>query len=175
MSQDSVNSINSTNAASSTSSVSSTSISSNQPLTAATKQQLEALGIDTTGIKTEAQGQAALFSAQASSSSAQKPEHKGGGGMSEIKAQAQQLASEVGVSVSSTDKIDDILSKISDKISQLQAAAGNDETKLAQISQYQSQLQSISASMSSMQASHAQLSNSMSSMASYNKIYQNLS
>lgn len=159
---DSINAVNSTSAASSASSTS-------NKLTAATKAQLEALGVDTTYIKTESDGQIALKQAQASQT--QKAQANGGSSASKesIKAQIQSLASQVGVSVSQTDKPEDILTKISEKISSLRAEAGNDQSKLAQIEQYQQQYESLSGQMLSMQTSQAQLAASMSGLANYNK------
>lgn len=173
MSNDSINSINPT---ASTSSIGASSSTNTQKLTAATKVQLEALGVDTTNITTETQGQAALKAAQANQEAhhASKGAHKGNSSMDSIKAEATSLASQVGVSVSNTDKVDDILSNISAKISEMQAGAGDDKAKLAQVQQYETQLEAISAEFSKMQSSQQQLSSSMSSMASSNKLYHNL-
>lgn len=172
MSNDSISSVSTTSSLNSLSSAS----TANQPLTAATKAKLDALGVDTTSIKTETQGQVALSAAQ-TKQEAQKSAHSHQGGnssMESIKNEAKSLASQVGVSVSDEDKVDDILSKVASKISELQVAAGTDETKLAQVQQYQSQYDSISSSLSNMQAAKAQLSSSMDNMASYNKMAHGL-
>lgn len=150
-------------------------ISNSTKLTPATKAKLEALGVDTTNIKTEAEGQRILKIVEAKQEEVQKTHiSKGVSSATSIRAEATQLASEVGVSVSNDDKIDNILSKISDKINELRINIGNDQSKLAQINKYQSQLEAISSEFSNMQTSKIQLSNGMNALASYNKIYQNL-
>ncbi len=67
-----------------------------QVLTAQTKIQLQSLGIDTTNITTETQGQAALKSSQNS----QQPQHSGGSNsaMESLKEAAVSLAQKVGAS-----------------------------------------------------------------------------
>lgn len=145
-------------------------------LTPETKAKLEALGIDTTNIKTEAEGQAILKAAEVNPKEIQKAHApKGCSSIDSIRAEAIQLASKVGVSVSGNDKIDDILNKIAYKINELKVSAGHDQNKLAQINQYQSELDLISSEFLSMKSSHAQLSNGMDALASYNKIFQNIS
>lgn len=144
-------------------------------LTAATKAKLEALGIDTTNIKTEAEGQAILKAAEAKPEEIQKIHApKSSSSINSIKAEVIQLASEVGISVSSSDKIDDILNKIAYKINELIVNAGNDQNKLTQINKYQSELDTLSNELSNMESTHTKLSNSMNTLALYNKIYQNI-
>lgn len=120
-----------TSAISSISSVSvasSSSASSSSALTEDTKKKLEALGIDTSNIKTETEGQQKLKEAQAAQASAQqKPQSNTS--MEIVEDNAKSLASKIGAVVGNDDKIDDIFDKISTKISDLKASAGNDETK----------------------------------------------
>jgi len=160
----------------SASSVSTASSSSTTKLSAATKSKLEAMGIDTTNITTEVQGQTALKAAELKKEAAAQKAGGAQGNSSEasIKADAKSLASQVGASVADDDSIDDIMSKISSKIRELRASAGTDESKLAEIEGYQTQLDSISSTYSAMQTSQAQLSSSMSGLASYNKASLNL-
>lgn len=144
-------------------------------LTAATKAKLEALGIDTTNIKTEAEGQAILKAAEVNPKEIRKVHApKSYSSIDSIRAEAMQLASKVGISVSGSDKIDDILNKISYKINELKVCAENNQNKLTQINQYQSELDSISSEFLNMKSSHTQLNNGMDALASYNKIYQNI-
>lgn len=143
-------------------------------LTDETKAKLKALGVDTTNITSEAQGQIALVQAQAKKEVAHKSKTGENQPQEAIKSEAQSLASELGVTVAKGDSIDTILSNISNAISKLQADAGSDETKLSAVKNYQAKYDSISSSYTSMQASHSKLDKSMSSLASYNKIYQNL-
>lgn len=146
-----------------------------EKLTAATKAALEALGVDTTSILTEAQGQTALKSAKAQAEAPQQAQapHKNSS-MAEIKDEAKQLAAKVGVSVSDNDKIDEILTKISAKIESLKSAAGGDKTKTSEIDGYQAQLESITNSLNSTKSAQSQLSASMNNMAMMNKILLNL-
>lgn len=152
-----------------------------QVLSPQTKLQLQSLGIDTTNIKTEAQGQTALQSSQNSQTQGtQQAPPSGGGGnsaMESIKEEAVSLAQRVGVSVSSNDKIDDILDAIAGALSQLQAQAVNDPQKAAQIAQFQTEYQSLCQSVSdaqssqqnsSVQSASNQIQSGMNGLASYN-------
>ena len=160
-----------------------------QALSAQTKSQLQSLGIDTTNITTETQGQAALQSSQGSQQSqntqqtqgTQQSSHAGGGNsaIQSIKNDAIALAQKVGASVGSNDKLNDILSSISQALSNMQAQAANNPQKLDRVnacqSEYQSLCQSISSVQSSMEASKAQsqagasqIQGSMNGLAIYN-------
>jgi len=168
-------SINSISGAGAASSIASGSSSSAQKLTDDTKKKLEELGVDTTGITTEAQGQIALLQAQQAQGG--EKAHSGGGGkeaMENIKSQATALAAKVGVQVSSDEKISDIMAAIGPAIDAKVSAAGNDQTKIAEVQELQSEYDSISSSLSNMQAQHqakqAQLTGSLEGLANYNKI-----
>ena len=166
-----------------------------QPLSPQTKAQLDLLGVNTSNIKTEAQGQTALQSAQSSQASqsaqqsqqSQQPQqtqgaHKAGGGnqaFESLKSEAMQLASKVGASVSQNDKLDAIMSAISTALTNMQAQAVNNPQKAARIKGYQVEFQSLSTSLSSMQSSShqqaaqsqvasTQIQNSLNAMALYN-------
>jgi len=172
---------------------SSLSVSSiQQPLTPETKSKLENLGIDTTNIKTETQGQEALQSAQSSQQGQETQKNqesqKGQAGgnqaaMQALKSQAEALASKVGVSVSSDDKLSDIMDKISQALSTMQAQAANDPQKLTQIAQYQTEFDSINQSASNLQTSMqisaqsgaSQIQNSMTGLAIYNMASMSIS
>lgn len=152
-----------------------TNIGFGTKLSEATKAKLETLGIDTANIKTEAEGQAILKMAEAKPEETRKTHaSQGYSSMESIKAEALQLASQIGVSVSGSDKIDDILDKISYKINELRVNTGSDQNKPDQINQYQSKLDTLSNEFLNMQSSKAKLSNSLNCLAAYNKIYQNL-
>lgn len=144
-------------------------ISSSQKLTDVTKKKLEYLGIDTVNIKTEAQGQAELkIAVQKELQSAQAANN--GGSEAMLKAQAKDLAYQVGASVSSSQKVGDILTKVSSKITELKQAAGRDETKLSKVYQYQSQYDAIVSSFNNMQTAKNQIATGMDGLANYNKI-----
>ena len=176
---DSISSIGSSKSTSAASSTSSSTAA--QKLTDETKKKLQDLGVDTTSITTEAQGQIALLQALQQAQTAEKhpPEGIGGNGeMESIKAQASALAAQVGATVSSNDKLPDIMDKISTAINSLQSQAGTDEAKLSQVQSYQSQYDAISGTLSQMQAQHAQkeaqMSGSMEGLASQNKLYHKI-
>lgn len=175
---------------SSISSASGVSSSSSTAITDATKKKLEALGIDTSKIKTEAEGQQKLKEAQASQASqasqaAQGPQSKqqqsAASQMEEITDQVTTLAAEVGVTISSNDQLSDVMNSISARISEMTVQAGQDTQKLQIVSLYQNELSAISGEYQSFQAqqqatqsSQSQLAGGMDSLASYNKIFHNL-
>lgn len=172
-------SINSIGGAGASSSVASSSSSSAQKLTDETKRKLEELGVDTSSITTEAQGQIALMQAM-QTQGGEKSGHGGGNKeeMESLKAEATSLAAQVGVAVSSDEKLSDIMDAIPQAISNLQAQAGTDEAKLSQVKAYQDEFDAISGSLNDMQAqkqaSQAKLTGSLAGMAQSNQIYHKL-
>jgi len=162
------------------------------PLTDATRQQLQALGVDTTAITTEAQGQIALLQAQQ-----QQPQqaqggdkHHSGGGKAEMqamKSEATELASKLGISVAQDEKLDDIMAAIAPALQAKASAAGNDQAKLAEVQELQSEYDTLSSSLTSMQSQHQQgaqngqsgqggqgtqaLTSTLNNMATQNKVY----
>lgn len=152
---------------------SSGSISNNSgstKLTEETKKKLQALGIDTSNIKTEAEGQAALKEAMAKQAAANH-HHDPSKSMSEktIEDQAKSLASQMGVSVGNNDTLDVILSNISNKIDELQSSAGNDQTKLADLNNYKAKFATLSDEFSQLTVSRSMINNSLQGMANYNR------
>lgn len=152
---------------------------SSAPLSDATKKKLEALGIDTSKIKTESEGQQKLKEAEAAQASqATQGQQSNAGQAQAIKDQASALAASVGVSVSKGDKISDILDHIQTKLSTMNAQAGQDPQKVQELKQYQSEFTVIASEYASLQsqqqASKSQLTGSMDSMAAYNKIFHKL-
>lgn len=168
------------------------SFASSQKLTDETKMQLQYLGIDTKNITTEAQGQAILAQAmqaqQALQAQVQKSYGNGKagskGGNSEIKTlkeQASELAEKVGITVSSSEKLSDIMSALAPVISAKVSAAGNDKTKIAQAKELESEYNSISASLANIKAQHEQskqssqtLNTSLNNMAVLNMIFHKI-
>jgi|GEM_PF-3609535 len=156
-------------------------------LTPQTKARLETLGVDTSNIQTEAQGQTTLQEAQSSgqnqstqqSQGSQQGQQSGGdhAAFEAIKQQATSLAEKLGVSVSSTDKLSDILDSISKTITNMQTQAVNDPQKAAQVAQYQSEYEALGQSIQSLESSKAasgsqqtatQLQASLTGLANYN-------
>lgn len=152
----------------SSSSVSTSTSSSSATLTDATKKKLEALGIDTTNIKTEADGQEKLKEAQAAQAAAQQQgKPQGTNPMETIQDGAKSLAASMGVAVGSKDDIDTIFSNLSTKITELQASAGDDQTKKSEVDGYQLQYDTLYREYS--QAMAAKNMTGASALANYNK------
>lgn len=169
-----ISSISSSSTTSTTSSSSSSSSSSASKLTEETKRKLEALGVDTTNITTETQGQIALLQAQQQQAQ-QNPEGGNKAEMESIKSQATALAGKLGVSVSSDEKVPDIMSAIGSALNAKVSAAGNDQAKIAEVQELQAEYDSISSSLSNMQTQQAQraqaISSNLTNLANQNKIY----
>lgn len=111
-----------------------------EELSTTTKMRLEALGIDPSTVQSEAQAQILIAQAEA----AQKQNNSGhqqGGNSSEqeLMSEAKTLAQKVGADVSSQDKLEDITSKISEKIQVM----ANDPSQQKRAQQYQAELTSI--------------------------------
>lgn len=154
-------------------------------LTDATKQKLEALGIDTSSIKTEAQGQAiltALQNTQKTQNTQVQPPNKsqqsGSNGIQaqeeSIREQAKELAKKLGVTVNAKDDISEILGKIATALANMRIQSVNSPEDSKQIDAYQKQYDSLVNEVNSLekqkQASKEQLSGSLDAMALYNKI-----
>jgi len=162
----SINAINGTSGAASSQAIS--------RLTDATKKQLEALGVDTSSIKTESQGQVVLKAAKnTQATQGAKEAHKGNSPQDAIKEQAKSLASKLNITVSSKDDTNAILNKISSAISVLKTEAVGDVQKTQKLAQFQSEYNAIAGAVAGMaaqkQAGHDQINNSLNGMANYNK------
>ncbi len=163
------------------SSVSSSSVasssSSTSKLSESTKKKLEALGLDPTKYTSEAAAQAAITSAQkaqqAQQTQAQGQPQDDSSSIDTIETNVKSLAANMGLSVGNDDEIDDIFDNISNKISELQSAAGTDETKKAELSSFQSQYSALSSEYA--QAMATKNMTGASALASYNKASLGLS
>lgn len=147
------------------------------PLSETTKKRLEALGIDTSSIKTETQGRSILASVEKvnSKDGAEKVQGQGKNPEGEnIKERAKELAAQLNVSVSQKDGLKEILDKISTAIDGMKTQAVGDPQKVQEAAKYQAAYDSIVGAVSSMQqqhqASQQKLSNSLDGLALYNKI-----
>jgi len=140
--------------------------SSSTAITSDIKKKLQALGLDPSKYSTEAQAQAAITQAQAQQQPPQKPS---GSKDDSIKTEVQDLASKMGITAASEDKISDILTKISDKISELRASAGTDPTKQAEADSYEYQYTTLSNDFSQKESSKSKLTGTLEGLANYNK------
>lgn len=154
-------------------------VSSSTALSEETKKKLEALGIDTSKIKSEAEGLQKLKEAQASQGASQaqgaaqaqgqKPQESST--QQEVEEQTQNLASKMGISVDRKDSMDTTLKNISAKIEELKADASSNPTKMAEVNSYESEYNDIARKYTK----QSMLSNSLSGLANYNKIALGLS
>lgn len=160
-----VSSVSTANSASSTLGASSSKLSED------TKKKLKELGLDPSQYSSEAEAQAAIASKkQQQISGAKKP---GGGDFKRIEEEAQSLVAEMGISVGSNDKINDIMGKISDKISELESSAGTDKTKLAQVNDFSNKYSAIVNELAQLQA--AKNMTGATALGNYNKASLGLS
>ncbi len=136
-------------------------------LSSTTKQKLEELGIDPSTVTSETQAQVLI--AQAEAARQQQNGSQGGGNSSEqeLMSEAKNLASEVGVTVSSTDTLDDIIDNITAQI-QVMMESGN-QSKIALAQGYQTQLASISDRVTSVQITQQNIFNAMDMVSVSNK------
>ena len=142
----------------------------NNTLSAATKQKLEALGIDPSSVTSEAQAQALISQAEATQHQQNaNSEHNGGGNSSEqeLMSEAKSLATTVGASVSSDDTLDDIISNIDTKIQAMLNSGDENQFKLAQ--GYQSQLASLSERADTVTSTQNNIFNAMDMVSVSNK------
>jgi len=152
------------------------SSSTNHGLSVETQKALEELGVSIAGITTEEQGSAALAIAQAEVEESKKLKTQTiKGRKNNLTMQVKLLANKVGVTLNQDEDMQLILSKISYTINKLRIDAKNDQVKAAKLAYYQMEYNTIYASYLETLNSQAQLSKTMNHLASYNKIYQNLS
>ena len=161
------------------------SLNSTQALTDATKNKLEALGVDTSKIKTESEGQLKLKEAQSGTQSSQNTQQNqqqnNVNQIQQINEQVKLLASQVGVEINKSDNLNTVLNNISAKIQVMAVEAVQDPQKLQQVKIYQDALTLIKGEVAGLQAQKEQqeqkqqkLASSMDIMASYNKMFFNL-
>lgn len=157
---------------------------STQALTEATRLKLETLGIDTSKIKTESEGQLKLKEAQGNQSSQNaqntqaKQQQNAATQVQQIDNQIKLLASQVGVQIGNNDNLNTVLNNIANRISQLMVEAANEPQKLQQVKLFQDSFTLIISEVANLQEQQeankkqqSQLTNSMNNMASYNKIF----
>ncbi len=132
-----------------------------EELSSTTKLKLEALGIDPSTVTTEAQAQTLIAQAEAAKQQNNAGQQQQGGNSSEqeLLSEAKNLATEVGVTVSSNDSLDDIVDNISKEI-QVMLNSG-DQSKISSAQSYQAQLASISGRAEAIQSTQQNIFNAM--------------
>ncbi|MCR4881288.1 MAG: hypothetical protein K6A44_04975 [bacterium] len=143
-----------------------------QPLTPATKAKLTALGYDTSSIKTEAEGrmklQELLLDKTQSSDKTKKTNKSNGEDY--VMAKVKRLADELNVSYSDDDTVDDIINRITTKVEELMAKAGDDKDKKADAIYYGGRLNEVKR----MLESQIDLSGTMNMTANMNIAFHGL-
>lgn len=140
-----------------------------EELSSTTKLKLEALGIDPSTVTTEAQAQTLIAQAEAAKQQNNAGQQQQGGNSSEqeLLSEAKNLATEVGVIVSSNDSLDDIVDNISKEI-QVMLNSG-DQSKISSAQSYQAQLASISGRAEAIQSTQQNIFNAMDMISVSNK------
>ena len=141
-----------------------------QQLTPATKAKLEALGVDTSWIKTEAEGRAKLQEVQFTQGSRKSNKSSKNEGEDAVMAKIKQLAYNLNVSYSDSDTADDIINRITIKVRELVNQAGDDNTKKEYAQYYEGKLDEVKR----MQLSQIDLQASMSVTANMNMFFHGL-
>lgn len=140
-----------------------------EELSSTTKLKLEALGIDPSTVTTEAQAQTLIAQAEAAKQQNNAGQQQQGGNSSEqeLLSEAKNLATEVGVTVSSNDSLDDIIDNISKEI-QVMLNSG-DQSKISSAQSYQAQLAGISGRAEAIQSTQQNIFNAMDMISVSNK------
>lgn len=140
-----------------------------EELSSTTKLKLEALGIDPSTVTTEAQAQTLIAQAEAAKQQNNAGQQQQGGNSSEqeLLSEAKNLATKVGVTVSSNDSLDDIVDNISKEI-QVMLNSG-DQSKISSAQSYQAQLASISGRAEAIQSTQQNIFNAMDMISVSNK------
>lgn len=140
-----------------------------EELSSTTKLKLEALGIDPSTVTTEAQAQTLIAQAEAAKQQNNAGQQQQGGNSSEqeLLSEAKNLATEVGVTVSSNDSLDDIVDNISKEIQVM--LNSDDQSKISSAQSYQAQLASISGRAEAIQSTQQNIFNAMDMISVSNK------
>lgn len=143
-----------------------------QRLSAATKAKLEALGINTSNIKTEAEGKIKLQEALLERASQNEKTAKSDKNSKTDSAleRAKWLAKKLNVYYSNYDKTDDIIYKIKLKVEEMLQAAGEDSDKKANAAYYAGLLEEVK----QMQQSQLSLNMGMNISANMNIAFHGL-
>ena len=137
-------------------------------LSSTTKLKLEALGIDPSSVTSEAQAQILIAQAEAAKQQNNTGQQQGGNSSEqELLTEAKNLATRVGVTVSSNDSLDTIVDNISKEI-QIMLNSG-DKSKVSTAQGFQTQLASISERAEAIQSTQQNIFNTMNMISVSNK------
>lgn len=164
--------------------VNSISSNSNQ-ISEETRKKLEALGIDTSNIKTEAEAKAKIEEAQMMAQSTQlqqqvqgnnraeqnsTSQQQGNSSLESIKEDAKTLAAQMGISVNQNESISDYLNKILHKINESNSISGIEKNNNNYNQDYLNQYNNIYKRYQEIQSVQSMLTGSLDQLAMYNKI-----
>jgi len=136
-------------------------------LSVSTKMRLEALGIDPSSVKTEAQAQILIAQAEAAQSQNNSGKQQGGNSSREqLVAEAKNLAQKVGARISDQDTLPDMIEKISDAIQVMTVSSSNYE----KVQGYQAELKDLAARADVMVKLRENVFNKMDMVSVSNKI-----
>lgn len=113
-----------------------------EELSITTKMRLEALGIDPSSVTTEAQAQILIAQAEAATKQNNSGQQQRGGNSTsqqQLLSEAKTLAQTVGVSISDSDGLEDIIDKISNKLQIM----GQNPSNAQMVHTYQSELETL--------------------------------
>ena len=137
-------------------------------LSTSTKMKLEALGIDPTTVTSEAQAQQLIAHAEATKHQHNYQEKQGGNtSEQQLLSEAKELASKVGVTVSTEDTLDDITGNIADRIQAMMDSG--DPSKIKKAQEYQTELGAISDKADSISITQQNIFNAMDMISVSNK------
>lgn len=163
--------------------VNSISSNSNQ-ISEETRKKLEALGIDTSNIKTEAEAKAKIEEAQMMAQASQlqpqiqgnnkseqySTQQKDNNSLESIKEDAKALAAQMGISLSQNGSIADYLNKILHKINESNSISGIEKNNNNYTKDYLNQYNNIYKKYQEIQSAQSMITGSLDQLAMYNKI-----
>ena len=134
-----------------------------------TKRTLEAMGIAVTEGMTEAQAQAKIAEAQARKDT-NNGENQQSESEAEIMADAKTLASAVGVTVSNSDDLSEVLDNIGEKLEQMIDESQNNPGVLSMLTSYYEELASLDEQYDELTSIQSGIFGAMEQTATSNKL-----
>ena len=134
-----------------------------------TKRTLEAMGITVTAGMTEAQAQAKIAEAQARKDT-NNGENQQSESEAEIMADAKTLASAVGVTVSNSDDLSEVLDNIGEKLEQMIDESQNNPGVLSMLTSYYEELASLDEQYDELTSIQSGIFGAMEQTATSNKL-----
>lgn len=150
----------------------STGQSSQSQLSEETKRKLQALGIDPSTVTSETQAQALIAAAQQQvqqTTNESSSQNTCCSSECELISRAKILAEKIGVQTSTNDSLENLIDKISSKITSL-TSLNNDSKAQSETNQYQNELTSIQNEYSTVSSNQNSIMTAMNLTANMNKL-----